>query len=78
MNSREFTLEDGSSSKFWNITLTNDSFEVHFGRIGTDGQRRTKSFSDSVEAEKEYEKVIRQKTKKGYIEVGCSCTYRKK
>jgi uncharacterized protein (TIGR02996 family) len=64
----EFT--EGSSSKFWEITLSGNSFTTRWGKIGTKGQEKTQSFSNPVEARREYEKLISEKTKKGYERVG--------
>jgi predicted DNA-binding WGR domain protein len=36
----EFQFIDGSSKKFWAIELQGPSFTVHFGRIGSAGQKR--------------------------------------
>ncbi len=42
MSTREFRYVDGSSTKFWRITLDGNSHTVQFGRIGTTGQTQTK------------------------------------
>ncbi len=67
---RRFEFSEGSSNKFWQIEVTGESFTVTYGKIGTAGQVQTKSFADAATAEKEAEKLIREKTKKGYAEVG--------
>ena len=66
---RMFEFHDGSSDKFWNIELSGNEHTVQYGRSGTDGQTKTKSFGDEAEAEKSFEKLIAQKVKKGYVEV---------
>src|SRR6185369_8536198 len=43
---RYFAFNSGSSRKFWEITLANNSFTVRFGRIGTSGQSQQKTFAD--------------------------------
>jgi superfamily I DNA and/or RNA helicase/predicted DNA-binding WGR domain protein len=65
---RRFEFVGGSSQKFWEISLTENSFTVRFGRIGTEGQSQTKSFADSAKAKVEAEKLIAEKIKKGYAE----------
>jgi predicted DNA-binding WGR domain protein len=65
---REFFYQEGTSNKFWTITLEGDSHTVEFGRIGTRGQVQTKSFDDRPEARASYEKLIREKLAKGYRE----------
>src|SRR5262245_11725746 len=67
---REFHFTEGSSNKFWRIQIENDSFTVRYGRIGTQGQEQTKSYDDAAEAEKEYNKLVAEKLKKGYVEIG--------
>jgi predicted DNA-binding WGR domain protein len=66
---REFQYVDGSSRKFWAIALDGTSFTVHFGRIGTLGQAKTKDCSTEDAATREYDKLIAEKTRNGYIEV---------
>jgi len=65
---RRFELVSGSSQKFWEISTSNNSFTVRFGRIGTAGQSQTKSFKDDASARREAESLIAQKLKKGYVE----------
>ena len=66
---RMFELSDGKSNKFWEIRVSGASLTTRFGRIGTDGQSKTKSFADAAACEAEANKLIRQKTGKGYDEV---------
>jgi len=65
---RRFELVEGSSSKFWEITLDGSSFTVTWGRIGTAGQTQQKSFDSDDKAKKEHDKLVAEKTKKGYSE----------
>lgn len=66
---RRFELVEGKSSKFWEIELSGDSFEVRWGRIGTNGQSQTKSFPTAAKAQAEHDKLVTEKVKKGYSEV---------
>jgi uncharacterized protein (TIGR02996 family) len=61
-----FEFKDGSSSKFWEITLDGKSHAVRFGKIGADGQTSTKSFKSPGEARADHDKLVAEKTKKGY------------
>jgi uncharacterized protein (TIGR02996 family) len=61
-----FELKDGSSSKFWEITLDGKAHAVRFGKIGADGQTSTKSFKSPGEARADHDKLVAEKTKKGY------------
>ncbi|MCX5740881.1 MAG: WGR domain-containing protein [Proteobacteria bacterium] len=64
----EFT--EGSSSKFWQIDLKGASFTTTFGKIGSAGQTSLKEWSDAATAKKEHDKLVAEKTKKGYALVG--------
>lgn len=66
---RRFEFTEGSSSKFWEISLEGKAFTVRYGKIGTDGQSSSKSFPDADKARIEHDKLIAEKTKKGYGEV---------
>lgn len=65
---RYFELVDGSSSKFWEIKLEGSSFTTRYGRIGTDGQMSMKEHDSEDKARREYDKLVSEKTKKGYVE----------
>jgi predicted DNA-binding WGR domain protein len=70
MSRREFHFQEGSSQKFWAIDVNGTSSTVQFGRLGTAGQTQTKEFADEAAAQKAADKLIAEKTKKGYVEVG--------
>lgn len=61
-----YEMVEGTSSKFWEISLDGRSFTATWGRIGTDGQSKAQRFDDEATALKEYEKLIASKVKKGY------------
>lgn len=66
---RRFELIEGTSSKFWEVSVDEKDLTVRFGRIGTQGQTQLKSFPSAEKATAEHDKLIREKTKKGYAEV---------
>lgn len=66
---RRFEFKDAKSQKFWEIETEGDAFTVRYGKIGTDGQVQTKTFASADKAAAEAEKMIKSKTKKGYVEV---------
>jgi len=68
-DARRFEFSDGTSNKFWEISLAGDSFTVRYGRLGTDGQTQTKTFDSPDKAQKEHDKLVAEKLKKGYDEV---------
>ncbi len=65
---RELVFMDSTSNKFWNIELVGDSHTVTFGRTGTEGQSKTKTFADEEAAMKDFENLIAEKMKKGYVD----------
>jgi predicted DNA-binding WGR domain protein len=65
---RRFEFTSGSSNKFWEISLSGNSFTVRFGRLGTAGQSQMKSFSDEQKAKHEADHLVAEKLKKGYQE----------
>jgi predicted DNA-binding WGR domain protein len=74
MTEQHFQFSEGTSNKFWKIRLDGKSFTVHFGKIGTAGQVQTKDFANDAEAQKEYDKLIAEKVKKGYVAMTDSAT----
>lgn len=69
MGMQRFELVDGASSKFWEVEVVGNDLTVRFGRIGTAGQSKTRPFGDAVSALKERDKLIREKTRKGYLQL---------
>jgi predicted DNA-binding WGR domain protein len=52
MSKREFHFSEGTSNKFWAISLFKNSYTVTYGRIGTVGQAKTKELATPEEAQK--------------------------
>ena len=63
---QRYELVEGTSSKFWEIELAGSKFMARWGRIGTAGQEKQQSFASASEAKKAHDKMIADKTKKGY------------
>jgi predicted DNA-binding WGR domain protein len=63
---RYFEFKSETSNKFWEITLSDSTHTVRFGRIGTQGQSQTKSFADAEAAKSDCERLVREKLAKGY------------
>src|SRR5207244_3099956 len=57
-----------TSHKFWNAELSGKTLTVTYGRIGTAGQQQVKPFADEAAAQKERDKLVAEKLKKGYRE----------
>jgi len=70
MTTRTFEFSEGTSNKFWSISLDGSSHTVRYGRIGTAGQTSTADFPSESQARKSYDKLIAEKLKKGYVEKG--------
>ena len=65
-----YEFKEGTSNKFWEISLDGSAFTTKYGKVGTDGQETIKEWDDDEKAKKEYDKLIGEKTKKGYKLVG--------
>ena len=65
---RRFEFIEGNSAKFWEVSVSGASVAVRYGRIGTQGQSQTKSLADTAAALRHAEKLIGEKTGKGYRE----------
>ncbi len=65
---RRFEFVGGNSAKFWTVTVAGGDVTVCYGRLGTPGQSQTKSFGDPAAAQRHADKLIREKTGKGYCE----------
>ncbi len=61
-------FQEGSSNKFWRVTVEGATLTVIYGRIGTAGRSESKEFKSEAEAKKEAEKLLAEKLKKGYHE----------
>jgi predicted DNA-binding WGR domain protein len=66
---RRFEFVGGTSAKFWTCAVDGEVFTIVYGRLGTDGQRKEKTFDTAAEAQKEHDKKVAEKLKEGYVEV---------
>ncbi|MEV6237399.1 DUF4132 domain-containing protein [Lentzea sp. NPDC051838] len=67
---RRWELVSGSSAKFWEIEQDGTAVTVRFGRLNTAGQTQTKELASAEAAEAHVAKLVAEKEKKGYAEVG--------
>ena len=67
---RRFELIGGTSEKFWEVERDGSTVTVHFGRIGTNGQTQAKDLDSDAAATTHLDKLVAEKVKKGYTEVG--------
>ncbi len=63
-----FEYQDSKSYKFWQVEIETNTLNVKYGKIGTAGQEKISSFDTPEKAQKEMEKLIGEKIKKGYKE----------
>ena len=61
-----FIYTDGKSQKFWIIDAAGSDIMVNFGKLGTNGRFQITEYADETECQKAADKLILQKTKKGY------------
>jgi predicted DNA-binding WGR domain protein len=68
MTTRYFEFSEGSSNKFWEVSLDGSKVVTRYGRIGADGQTTVKNAGSAASAQTLYDALVRQKTGKGYRE----------
>ena len=61
---------DATSDKFWQIEVIGNQFTTTYGKNGTSGVSKSKSFDSDEECLKAAEKLLNEKIKKGYSESG--------
>lgn len=69
---RIFEYHDDKSNKFWEILQAECDVSTRWGKVGSAGQSKTKTFDSVSLAEKEYAKLVKEKTSKGYVECSAS------
>lgn len=69
MARRRFEFDDGHSAKFWEINLVGNRHIIRYGKLGTAGRTIDKQFAAAGDAKLSADKLIREKTMKGYREV---------
>lgn len=67
-NSRSLVSEQGGSNKFWRITQAGVEVSVSYGRSGSNGQTLLKQFESPERAQREMEKLVAEKLRKGYVD----------
>lgn len=65
-------FKDGKSNKFWQAQLGRTWLDVSWGRIGTRGQTKRQGFGTGALAKQAFEKLVAEKKKKGYRELGAT------
>ena len=67
---KHLEYQDEKSHKFWEIEVKDNSQIVTYGKVGTKGQSKTKTFDTAEAAKNDAEKIMAAKMKKGYAEKG--------
>lgn len=67
-----YELIEGTSSKFWQVSVDGTTLTVTYGRIGTQGQTKEKEFDSLDAVTKEKNKLVKEKTGKGYVLSGAA------
>ncbi|HEU0030176.1 MAG TPA: WGR domain-containing protein [Kofleriaceae bacterium] len=65
-----YEFVEGSSSKFWEIVVDGNSVKTRYGKIGSGGQQTVKDFGSRADAMKEHDRLVAEKTRKGYVAKG--------
>jgi len=65
---RRLQFVAGGSAKFWQVSVRGKTVETRWGRIGSEGQRKTESFDSSALASAAAAKQVREKLAKGYAD----------
>ena len=65
---RHFEFVEGNSSKFWEVSQAGDTMTTRWGRIGSAGQSKTKTFASEQAAADAMTVLIEEKTDEGYVE----------
>lgn len=69
VSKRKFAFVEGTSDKFWEVWVDGTNVCTRYGKSGTDGQTTTKDAGSSAAAQKLHDKLVHEKTRKGYVEV---------
>ncbi len=70
MSKRYFEFSEGTSQKFWEVWVDGNKVLTRYGKIGAAGQTTVKDEGSAAGSQKLYDKLIREKTGKGYAEKG--------
>ena len=65
---RESCYQDDRSNKFWTIEVVNRTCITMYGRIGSKPRETRKEIPTTHAAQRELEKPLASKLKKGYVE----------
>ncbi|MBX5484400.1 MAG: WGR domain-containing protein [Myxococcaceae bacterium] len=61
-----YVFSEGTSNKFWEISVSGNVLTTRWGRIGGAGQSKSTTFKDAAAAQREHDKLVAEKLRKGY------------
>jgi len=61
---------EGTSTKFWRARVEGKTLFINYGRVGTPGQTQPKDFPSHELARREFDKLLAERRKKGYVDAG--------
>ena len=67
---RYFEFVEDNSAKFWEVCQSGNTMTTRWGRIGSAGQSKTKTFTDEQAAANAIAVLVEEKTDEGYLEKG--------
>lgn len=69
MSVRRFEFIQGNQAKFWEVNRRGETLSIRSGRIGGNPEVKYKTHEDFMAAEREFDRLIRDKIQRGYVEV---------
>lgn len=69
---RRWELVGGGSAKFWEAAVDGALVTVRYGRMGAEGRLQEKELGSAEAASAHFGKLVAEKERKGYLEVGSS------
>lgn len=66
---RRFEYIQGNIARFWEIGRRGGTLTTVSGRIGAAGKTRTRELADYMAAEQEFDRLVRDHLRRGYVEV---------
>ena len=68
LNFQRLVIEESEASKFWEIATDQQRLIIRSGRVGAKGQTIVKRYPSKEAAEKEKQKLLKERMEKGYRE----------
>jgi DNA ligase-1 len=65
---RYFEFVEGNSCKFWEVSQSGNTMTTRWGRIGSAGQSKAKTFADEQATANAIAVLVEEKTDEGYVE----------